>query len=121
MRGSGLAQRPELPPLRRVRVARPVVLVRNRCCAFQRVVEMLVDPVTVCVTVTGEHGSGKTERAIQACDYVRMRHHFDAVLWADMKRAMATTTNSSMWGYDDPCRLVRERARGGVALMSCRP
>lgn len=80
----------------------------------QRVVEILVDPVAACVTITGEHGSGKTERAIQACDYVRMRHHFDSVLWADVKKAVgdATAVSPNMWAvYDDPCRLVSARQR----------
>lgn len=74
-------------------------------------VELLVDPVAACVNITGEHGSGKTERAIQACDYVRMRHHFDSVVWADVNKAVgeAAAVSANMWTvYDDPCRLVSD-------------
>ncbi len=77
-------------------------------------VETLVDPTAACVTITGEHGSGKTERAIQASEYVRLRYHFDSVLWADVKRAVEDATANCLdaWAvYDDPCRLVRERER----------
>lgn len=74
-------------------------------------VGLLVDPVAVCVTVTGERGSGKRERAIQACDYVRKRRHFDAVLWADLKKA-APPPNSRP-AYEDPCRQVRGDRGGG--------
>lgn len=58
---------------------------RSAFCSgwLQKVVKLLVDPKASCVTITGERGSGKTERAIQACDYVRERHHFESVLWAD--------------------------------------
>lgn len=80
----------------------------------QKVVEMLVDPVAVCVTVTGEQGSGKRERAVQACDYVRKRRHFDAVLLADLKQA-APPPNAphERTTCEDPCRLVRGGRRGG--------
>ncbi|CAM9674291.1 unnamed protein product [Ectocarpus sp. 4 AP-2014] len=101
-------------PPARPRCARPVPFYQG-LEELQKVVEMLVDPGTVCVTVTGEHGSGKTERAIQACDYVRVRHHCDAVLWADMKHAVARAVNSSTWGYDDPCRLI------GIAIGMTQP
>ena len=83
--------------------------------APQRVVELLVDPTAACVTITGEYGSGKTEKAIQAVEYVRQRRHFDAMLWADMKRTVAA--NSAGIGgvsvYDDYCRLVRAMGGGG--------
>jgi len=47
--------------------------------------KLLLEEQGPCVTITGEHGSGKTEMALQACEYVRERHHFDSFLWADMK------------------------------------
>lgn len=84
--------------------------------AGQKVVGLLVDTDAACVTVTGENGSGKTERAIQAFDYVRERHHFDAYLWADCDKTMmeiadAAAVFPSHWRVDsvfeDPCRVVR--------------
>ncbi|CAM9707476.1 unnamed protein product, partial [Ectocarpus sp. 12 AP-2014] len=87
---------------------------------LQEVVRLLLNPQAACVTVTGEHGSGKTERAIQACDYVRERHHFDSFLWADCDKAaleacsdkssdhpffaLPNCLNDSAW--EDPCRLI---------------
>lgn len=79
---------------------------------------MLVDPSTACVTITGEPGSGKTEMALQACAYVRERHRFDAIFFADCKKAAAlasahanTSSPMRMSGAgsytDDLCRLVR--------------
>ncbi|CBJ30255.1 SH2 domain containing protein [Ectocarpus siliculosus] len=53
----------------------------------QHVVRLLLDERAACVTVTGDPGSGKTELAIQACDYVRYRHHFNSFLWADCDKA----------------------------------
>ncbi|CAN0450538.1 unnamed protein product, partial [Ascophyllum nodosum] len=40
---------------------------------LQRVVAMLDDSNAACVTITGEPGIGKTERALQACRYMRER------------------------------------------------
>ncbi|CAB1107063.1 unnamed protein product [Ectocarpus sp. CCAP 1310/34] len=74
-------QVPPRPPCKKA-VSSYMGLVR-----VQFVVRLLLDPQTVCVTVTGEPGSGKTELAIQACDYVRERHHFDSFLWADCDKA----------------------------------
>ena len=83
-----------------------------------------MEPKHPCVTITGERGSGKTERAIQACDYVRERHHFDAVHWADCHNVVEADAGMSCptpppfsadspgavdWSADsacDPCRLV---------------
>lgn len=90
----------------------------------QHAVKLLVDPKPSCVTLTGKLGSGKTERAIQACDYVRERHHFESVLWAecqDVVNAKAVQSRpppESSEGVPDvldcsgdsafdPCRLVR--------------
>ncbi|CAN0532236.1 unnamed protein product, partial [Ectocarpus sp. 12 AP-2014] len=87
---------------------------------LQHVVRLLLSPQAACVTITGEPGSGKTERAIQACDYVRERHHFDYFLWADCDKAalnscsdkssgnpffvLPNCLNDSAW--EDPCRLI---------------
>lgn len=90
---------------------------------WQKVVKLLVKPKYCCVTITGERGSGKTERAIQAADYVRERHHFDAVHWADCNDVVEAEASLSCptpppfaefpgavdWSGDsgpDPCRLV---------------
>ncbi|CAM9719867.1 unnamed protein product [Scytosiphon promiscuus] len=74
---------------------------------LQKVVGMLVDPVAACVTVTGERGSGKRERAVQACDYVRKRHHYDAVFWADLKRAAPSPgAPDARIEHGDLCRLI---------------
>eukprot|EP00752_Nemacystus_decipiens_P002493 g2344.t1 len=97
-----------LPPPR-PRLVKPVPFYKG-LVELQKVVELLVDPLVACVTITGEHGSGKTERAIQACDYVRIRHHFDSVVWADVKRAVEAAVSANVSGvydvYDDPCRLI---------------
>ncbi|CBJ30253.1 SH2 domain containing protein [Ectocarpus siliculosus] len=86
---------------------------------LQQVVRLLLDERAACVTITGEPGSGKTERAIQACDYVRERHRFDCFLWADCDKAalnscsdksgnpffaLPTCLKDSAW--EDPCRLI---------------
>lgn len=89
----------------------------------QNVVKLLVDPKPSCVTITGEIRSGKTERAIQTCDYVRERHHFESVLWAGCHDVVDAAVVLSRpppgiiqgvsgdldWSGDstnDPCRLV---------------
>lgn len=79
----------------------------------QRVVEKLVDPQTMCFTVTGEHGAGKTEVALQACVYVQDRRRFDAIFFADCKNkaADAAPTLPDIYGggrhyTEDFCRLV---------------
>lgn len=95
----------------------------------QRLVETVVDPVTTCVTITGVHGSGKTEMALQACAYMRERHQFDAFFFADCSAAVmnAASAQPPFLGdtgalVQDPCRVVRrvvwvsrerEGARGG--------
>eukprot|EP00752_Nemacystus_decipiens_P002487 g2338.t2 len=88
---------------------------------LQKVVKLLMEPKHSCVTITGERGSGKTERAIQACDYVRERHHFDAVHWADCNKVVeeeacptpppfsADSPGALDWSshtVSDPCRLI---------------
>ena len=98
---------------------------------LQKVVRLVLDPQVPCVTITGERGSGKTEMAVQACDYMRDRHHFDSFLWADARKAVAKAEAgkngvsshfalsspgiSGALGLQvsgdstlDPCRLVRE-------------
>lgn len=108
---------PPSPPRRRL---------THRCCTAttvntntntntypQRVVETLVDPLSTCVTVTGERGSGKTEMALQACVYVRERHRFDAIFFADCQAVAPTPMVMAGAGgtvtpyLADPCRLVR--------------
>ncbi|CAN0233456.1 unnamed protein product, partial [Ectocarpus fasciculatus] len=68
----------------------------------QHVVRLLMTSKAVCVTITGEHGSGKTELAIQACDYVRERHHFDSFLWADCDRAVLAADSDASTSSANP-------------------
>lgn len=82
----------------------------------QHVVEYLVVPRSTCVTITGTRGSGKTEMALQACIYVRERHRFDAIFFANCRATTPTPTVMAGAGgtvtpyLEDPGRLVR-RAR----------
>lgn len=104
---------------------------------LQKVVKLLVEPKHSCVTITGERGSGKTERAIQACDYVRERHHFDAVHWADCNNVVEAeaglycpapppfsadspgSLNGSSHSASDPCRLVSDWKFHGKDVWMC--
>lgn len=74
-----------------------------------------MDPTSKCVTVTGERGVGKTEMALQACEYVRQRHRFEAILFGDCRAVTPTPIVMPAGGivtpYLDPCRLVREQTR----------
>ena len=54
---------------------------------------MLQDPNAVCVSIIGEPGVGKTERALQACYYVRERVGFDAIFYADCKQAVISSSH----------------------------
>ncbi|CAN0222368.1 unnamed protein product, partial [Scytosiphon promiscuus] len=91
---------------------------------LQQLVSLLVDTSAACVTVTGENGSGKTERAIQACDYVRERHHFEAYHWADCDKTVMEATDAAALcpphcpldsALEDPCRLI------GIAIGMASP
>ncbi len=106
-------------------------------------IKLLLEEQVPCVTVTGDHGSGKTEMVAQACEYVRERHHFDSFLWADVRKAVARAEGgqngpSSHFAFAspalscalglpgsgdailDPCRLVKDEAvqrRGWAASL----
>ena len=82
------------------------VLSRSLFGRSQKVLTSLVDPRVPCVTITGERGSGKTEMAVQACDYVRKRHHFESFLWADVNKAAQGSGDLIL----EPCRLVRDES-----------
>ena len=56
---------------------------------LQKLVEMLEDNNTDWVTITGEPGIGKTERALQACHYMGERRYFDTILFVHCRDVVA--------------------------------
>ncbi|CAM9461294.1 unnamed protein product [Ectocarpus sp. 13 AM-2016] len=78
----------------------------------QHVVRLLLDERAACVTVTGEPGSGKTELAIQACDYVRDRHHFSSFLWADCDKAALDASPYTSVSSADPFYVLPNSSNG---------
>lgn len=75
----------------------------------QRTVEMLCDPNARCTSVMGEPGSGKTQIALKACEYVLNRHRFDKMFKVPCKDAVKSTRLHSGEHEDQIaylCRLV---------------
>ncbi|CAM9339383.1 unnamed protein product, partial [Discosporangium mesarthrocarpum] len=86
--GSFVDESLPLPPMVRCPAARKLFLGK---LALQRVVETMVDPHNSYVTITGERGVGKTEVAVQACHYVARRRRFQAIFFAGLPAAVASS------------------------------
>lgn len=74
---------------------------------------MLGDDDTACVTIIGEPGVGKTERALQACHYMGERNKFSAIFFADCKEVAKHSSPFPKSGIPDAhirrlCQLVSE-------------
>ena len=74
---------------------------------------MLDDSNAACVTITGEPGIGKTERALQACRYMRERNRFCAIFFAHCRNEETDSCRFPISGGRNThmqhfCRLVSE-------------
>ena len=88
----------------------------------QQVLSLLGDTDTACLTITGEPGIGKTERALQACHYMRERNIFSAVFFARCRNEEPSScpfpTSRKQHAYIERlCQLVSE-ARGFLCTLA---
>ena len=54
---------------------------------------MVGDQKTRCVSITGEPGVGKTERALQTCKYVQERRRFDKIVTVSCRQVMESASS----------------------------
>ncbi|CAN0034094.1 unnamed protein product [Ascophyllum nodosum] len=85
-RGMFEDETPSLPPIFRLPAPR---LTYQGGVELQRVLKLLEDTNTACVTITGKPGIGKTERALQACYYLRERNLVCSIFFAHCRDIVA--------------------------------